>query len=248
MTGPAAPFKPAIKRRLGVIGPSRRAGQCLRRLGDLRPVLSAAPVARETTAPELVCLRHAPAVILRHSETHRSWHLSPRLEVALSLSIAAPKSTGEPGRADRREAASVGVPANGVGALQSRVETIVTRQVQLFVETLVSRRERRFAPEAVSAAMSVPVAIRATVATDQTALMGASPELIVRHAPRPSAEVKEAVAAPDAGAGPRPFHRAPPSSQPDPRFPDLEIARIADHVVRALDHRAIAWRERFGSR
>jgi hypothetical protein len=244
----------AIVGRFGVIRAQRPLGSGVRTLRDLRLTLVAKKTpSRDAPGPEMVWLRRPSWVLLRRVETHHAWHLSPLLSFPLSMSLRSfPLSMSIVGvtRASSAAASSVAVATTPADVVREStqivargLETVMTRHTRSLLETLVARRERVPSIGPVSAAcLPAPLAPRPrALAADAPA--PSSPRMVLSHAQRSTAgEGETRPGHTHQSRGPEPT-RAP---QPAPRVPDLQIERIADQVVRALDHRLIAWRERMG--
>ena len=217
--------------------------------GVIRPLHTLGSVARTFCAlvggPEMVELRPQRCVLLQPMHMHHSWQLAPRLSLHASMSILPP-----PFHATR--AATEGAPRRGPLAdapppaalpMRERIETVLTRHTRSLVETLTAPRRRVPSMDTASMIRVPPSAMdgRASVLAQPSA---SSPPMIVSRPARPTEVAAETRTdpAPDVRRS-QPFPSAPQSS---PRAPDLQVERIADRVIRALDHRMVAWRERMG--
>jgi len=241
----------------GVIAPWRPLGAAARTIRD-RPLTVVRPwtsdgdsIARGfrllTDVPEspMVWLQRAPVVLLRTVDARHSWHLSAGVNVYLATSTSGsisamgaaslPSPLAAPGETRLAGAASM---------MERRIETALTRHTRSLLETLLTRRERVSSTGPVSAASWSSSAAAPLPGLAPPALPpSSSPPMVVSHPPR----------LPGREEGTRPDHlretrasERSAHSQPPARTADPQIERIADQVVRTLDHRLIAWRERMG--
>jgi hypothetical protein len=241
----------------GVIRPWRPLGVAMRTLRDRRLTVvqpwtaDADSGARgfrlltDLSESPMVWLRGSPVVLLRTVDAYHSWYLSPCLNVSLATStLGSISAMGAASLPSPLAAPSTTRLAGAASMMERRIETAITKHTRSLLETLVTRRERvssmGLAPAAVlSSSISAPFPALAPPATPPSS----SPRMVVSHPQRP----------PRREEGIRPDHareaRAPERSahsQTPARTADLQIERIADQVVRTLDHRLIAWRERMG--
>lgn len=195
----------------------------------------------------LVWLRRVSPVLELRRECIHHWHSQPRFELALAVAMHGRNPTA-------RMHVSSSARANGEihrlaprpdREVRLRMQPMIAMHLHSTVERLVGRAERR---SSLAGHHDLPAILsgtgpaherRSIVATDarESRVFVSS-----RRSPRPPDEAPH-VAAPPAT---RVVDVVPPSRPPATRVGADELARIADHVVRALDHRALAWRERMG--
>jgi hypothetical protein len=241
----------------GAIRPWRPLGAGARTLRDrrvtvVRPWMSDRDAGAQgfrllTDVPEspMVWLQRAPVVLLRTVDARHSWHLAPRVNLYLATStlgsIAAMAAASLPSPLAASSATGV---AGAASMMERRIETAFTRHTRSLLETLVTRRERVSSIGEISAApLSSPVAAPVPAIAPPGIPPSSSPRRVVSHPHRLPG--REEGTRPDHARETRAPERSAPS-QPTARTADLQIERIADQVVRTLDHRLIAWRERMG--
>ena len=228
-----------------MIRPMRPLGSAVGTLRALRLNLVGARTSNEDIGGlEMIGLQRPPRLQQRVEMHH--WHLTQRLDVRISTSIlgSVRATTPAPPPAPRA-GAPASRPPMVASMLEKRIETVLTRHARSIVETLVASRAR-VAPTGMAAGT---LSVAPTVARGATSVPTAPPvppvpQMILTRPGRTAGIGPEARpdSAPVAGEPERPARPAPPA----PRVPDLQVERIADQVVRALDHRMVAWRERMG--
>jgi hypothetical protein len=178
---------------------------------------------------------------LRRTELRQHLHLHPSLQVLVRESV------------ERSPSAEPRVVQPGVGAALPR-----SAPTMLLVRTVQSRLVERASP------MPIPVVERVLHRFTQTVLpppagaRSAEPVMAVRQVLQRSQPLEMTVrvvggarrtpaaeAAPPA-ASPPAFGRERPGSLPQQAANGMPIERITEQVVRALDARMVAWRERMG--
>src|SRR5688572_14982746 len=241
----------------GVTGPWRPLGAAARTLRDrrltvVRPWTSDRDASAQgfrllTDVPEspMVWLQRAPVVLLRTVDARHSWHLSPRVNVYLATSTSGSVSAmGAASLPSPLAAPGAARLAGAVSMMERRIETASTRHTRSLLETLVTRRERLSSIGPVPAAsLSSQVAAPPPALAPPAIPPSSSPRMVVSQPQRLPG--REEGTRPDHAHETRAPHRSA-HSQPTARTADLQIERIADQVVRTLDHRLIAWRERMG--
>jgi hypothetical protein len=253
-----------IATRLGVIAPFRSLARGMRVISDVDLTIVGAHSRRDgVSGPDLVWLARPAGVLLQRHETHHAWTLAPSFvfqlprpaapaAAAAAVPAPAPRSFATPSR-------ETSAPAS-VAAVDRPEAALLTRRTVSTLETLLERRERVSSLDPAPASRAAPP----PPARER-------PEAAVAHRPPPPAPPPMIFSVPPRATPPadepRPDHapqrRAPrdarPGDVPEPRdtsrlpaasarLPDHQVDRIADQVVRALDHRVIAWRERMGRR
>lgn len=188
-------------------------------------------------------LRTSPLVVLRDRAVHQDLHVTAALRVAWNRTVSAP-----------------GVPLTTMamaihpGPIAPRLESIVERH---HLETRIVERPAQPTPPA--PATAAPLARPPAIAPiSPPAPQGAAVPLAVRRealGPRPEmivARPSQAAAAVAPPASPlRETEGRPRASAPlatNPAVAELRIDRITTEVVRALDARLLAFRERMGDR
>lgn len=195
-------------------------------------------------AMELVWGRRAPLAVLRETRVHASWQVSPSVIVNIDGRAAAPSAASQLRVAPERAAVapapmrlvtierqletrvvgralaalteSARRPANGTGSASTRVPTVAPQAARVRARVADAPIDARTPPAEMSIARPPRMPVVATAAGAASGLAAAIP------APRSPAVVATPVA------------------------PPLPIDRITTEVVRALDSRFIAWRERMG--
>lgn len=219
------------------------------RARSLRPQTSDHPI-------ELIWRRPSPLSVLRETRIQQAWHLSPTVLVHVGRTVGPPpKVTVVQTMAPRSPPRTPVLRL--VTTVERRVETTILERRQPVLDTSVVRRSPERAPEPAASVqrppagapgrtapvlVSPPVAARPpSVRTDRPAPRA---EMIVRQPPSPVAVPPStgSTRAPDAAA----WSAEPPAAAPRTRAPEIGIERITSEVVRALDARLIAWRERMG--
>lgn len=247
---------------IGAIRPFHPLGASLRALPRLRLCLvgqSASDGRPWNGSPEIerVWLRRQPWMALRPLEIRHAWYSSPRVSVGISLAIssASPATAASAPRA----ASPLASPLVAASSLNPMFETTIARRTHEVLEMTVARHTheslemvlrhqelvRSIGPVAVAGGRSVPAATRASAAI--SAPPPPSHPMILPVPKRPAAVEAHLrpERQPDAGS---PAVPARTPSRQDVRLPDHQIERITDQVIRTLDHRLIAWRERMGRR
>ncbi len=223
----------------------------LRPFRTVRPVLAgeAEPgpqagrhrLARAAPPLELVTLRPARALAaLAAPGPGPTWVLSPRLDVHLALSTVLGASSPAPGRERTTGPAAPPAPYPAVALPRSlrppatmvvvRCEPAAGPPAPQAGPAAVAPRPgvERAAPRTVPAALApASMVLARPAAAALPALPAGAPGTLARTAP---------------GAAPVPGVAPPPPPRADP----VQLERLTDQVVRALDHRLVAWRERMG--
>jgi hypothetical protein len=129
--------------------------------------------------------------------------------------------------------------------IEHRLEMRVVGRALAALTDSVRRPSDAAAPDPTPASTAPPRVARAQARGPQTSIdmPAASPEMTLARAPR-SPAVSNAARAPD-GAVAASTAR-PPAATGSVQVPPIAIDRITTEVVRALDARVIAWRERMG--
>lgn len=127
------------------------------------------------------------------------------------------------------------------------LEMTIGRRTHESLDMVLGQQElvRSIGPVAVARGRTVPAATRASAAI--SAPPPPSHPMILLLPKRPAAGEGHLRPEPQPDTGsPTVPARTPPRQ--DVRLPDHQIERITDQVIRTLDHRVIAWRERMGRR
>lgn len=216
-----------------------------KRLGRSRPRRADHP------SIDFIWNRPSPLLVLRENRVQQDWHISP----TLFLNVGRPFAAGP-----QDVAARAAVPPSQAAALAPRLMRTVERRIGTIERTL----ERRIETRVVDRTLPVLHASRNRRSFEGTArhaapasVPSASPPqpLFVRIA-APVARPEMVFARPLASAAVAGFasptracdSAAPPRSAAPatPQAPEMRLERITTEVVRALDARLIAWRERMG--
>jgi len=207
------------------------------RLGERGRIVDDRPI-------EFVWGRRAPLTVLRETRVHASWHVSPSVVVQIDgRRKAAPAES-------RGHDVAVRVPAPPPAPM--RLATIERR-----IEMRVVGRALGELTEAARRPVEVVTAAPAATAAPPQLLRGPAPRrpLLAAPAPAPAMTLARSpsgvAAAGPAANGAVPIVAAtgathPPAAVASPPAAPLPIDRITTEVVRALDARVIAWRERMG--
>ena len=220
-----------------------------KRARGLRPQTSDHPI-------EIIWRRPSPLSVLRETRIQQAWHLSPTVLVNVGRTVGS-----RPNIAVVQTVAPRSPPLAPalrlVTTVDRRVETTLVERRLPVLDAAVIRRSPERAPEpaamvrrphssapgpAAPALTPLPVAPRPPlVRTDRPAPRA---EMVVRQTPVPVAVPPStgSTRAPDAVA--RSAEQAAAALRAP--APEIGIERITAEVVRALDARLIAWRERMG--
>jgi len=195
-------------------------------------------------AMELVWGRRSPLTMLRETRVQASWQMSPSVVVHINGRAAAPPAASQARVAPAR--AAVAPAPMRLVTIERQLETrVVGRALAALTESA-----RRPADATGSASARVPTVaphaarVRARVADAPIDMRVAPPEMAVARSPRMPAGVTADTAASGLAAA-IPARRSP-AVVAAPVAAPLSIDRITTEVVRALDSRLIAWRERMG--
>lgn len=204
-------------------------------LGRFRPRVSTAAM------PELVWMRRVPVVALRYAPVNQMSRSQPNIVDVHTHLILQTSGTSRPPVVSGRGATAAGPslrdPATGTP------RTVLERQRSV-VETVLHRHDRVDGPRAVPAPIA---AARPSLGPlDLVFRMPAAPP-----APPPTPSPRaDALSASPAGSPSSAGRAAWTLPGPDARraasASPVNIERLADQVVRTLDQRLIAWRERTG--
>lgn len=219
------------------------------RARGLRPQTSDHPI-------DLIWRRSSPLSVLRETRIQQAWQISPTVLVNVGRTVGARPNVAVVQTVAPRSPPLAPAPRL-VTTVERRVETRILERRLPVLDATVIRRSPERAPEPAASVqrppagapgrtapvlVSPPVAARPpSVRTDRPAPRA---EMVVRQPPAP-------VAVPPPAGSTRALDAVARSAEPPPAAlrtsaPQIGIERITSEVVRALDARLIAWRERMG--
>jgi len=225
--GPRPRLRPALERAVSAVE---------ERLGGRSRIIGSHPI-------ELVWGRLSPMTVLRDTRVQPSWHVSSSLVVHVNGGSIAPSAEPPAREVSVRDAATLPMR---LATIERRIET---RVVGRALAALTDSARQPFAehdvvPTSATAASPEPVLVRARVPDASIQARLPPPEMAVARLHRsPSVATTTPPSAPALAASPT--HRSSTLATA-PAVPPLPIDRITTEVVRALDSRFIAWRERMG--
>lgn len=236
-------------RSIGVIRPH----VFTRALGPRRPLNRALDRALATLAERLGRFRLMPAdeavdffwnrptprLLVREHQVRQDWHFSPTVLMNLSRPLAA--SSRDETAPQPVKPARTALPSPVLmRTIERRIETrVLDRTITILRQTIDRRRPEPPARTSPPAAVPVP-APQMVVRTDAPVVR--TEMVFVRTPPPPAAQ--NPVVSPASTHATAPLQTAAPPSPP--QAPQLRLERITAEVIRALDARVIARRERMG--
>ena len=181
--------------------------------------------------------RPSPRVVVRENDVQQHVHVSPTVLVNVSRPIAASSAEGAPATVQPAER----VPASMLlRTLERRVETrVVDRSISVLRQTIDRRHTTesgRVPPPAADERAPLQLVVRTDAPVART-------EMVFVRTPSSPADAEPARRSDSASPGAAPRN---PASPPLPQAPALRMDRITAEVIRALDARLIAQRERMG--
>lgn len=194
--------------------------------------------ADEDEAVDFFWNRPAPRLLVRQDQVRQEWHFSPTVLVNLSrpLAISPPDMTAaEPSKTSR-----IALPAPVLmRTLERRLETrVLDRTLSVLRETTGRRPPEQ--PARTSETSAVPPPQHLVVRTDAPVVRT---EMVFARTPAAPAAAEPGTSAAAAQNAAQVRQSPPPSP---PQAPPLRLERITAEVIRALDARGIARRERMG--
>jgi hypothetical protein len=198
----------------------------------------------EGHALQFVWERRSPLTVLRETRVQASWQVSPSVFVRVDARAAASPAMAQAGAAPQRAAAAP-VPMRLV-TVERQLETrVVGRAVAALTEAARRPADATGSDQAPARPTAQQAAgVRAQVAHAPIAMRVPPPEMAVARSPRLPSVATTAAAATGPAAAALPAPRPPTVGTATGTA--LPIDRITTEVVRALDSRFIAWRERMG--